>query len=153
VCDANTDLEDDGHCTAAGVCDCASERVTATENYQWQTGSTDPDLVNLSCDGACDNVPDHIVVFTAPSAGTYRFFAAASEAGDTALAVMAGNCSPAPTVELGCNDDIVGADALIADSELDVVLTANQVVTVVVTTPCENEGGDGILRIELLPAD
>ncbi len=157
VCDsADEGTEDDGHCTEAGVCDCASERLTAPGQTSWATASTDPDLVNLSCDDVCDNIPDHVVVFTAPSTGTYRFFAAASEGGegrDTALAVMEGNCSPAPTEELGCNDDILGADALIADSELDVPLTSGQLVTVVVTTVCENEGGDGILRIELLPAD
>jgi hypothetical protein len=86
-------------------------------------------------------------VFTASTAGTYRFGATGTNNTDTQIVVLDGNCTTAETV-LGCNDDIEAVNNL--DSQVDVALTAGQVVTVAVSSSCEAEGGSGRVTIELL---
>ena len=133
-----------GHCNATGVCDCAVERVTALPyGQQWQTtADTETDFL-----GECQTCPtvDHIIVFTAPAAGTYRFDAT-SIGGDVQMAVYPGDCNPAPSgATCGIDDPESGFDTLA------LALDAGAVVTVVVGENCEENGSEGNLSIDLAP--
>jgi hypothetical protein len=87
-----------------------------------------------SCGGARGS--DTTFAFTAPSAGTYTFDTLGSE-GDTVLYVLDGDCSGA---ELACDDDI---DSLAGNfqSEVQVALSANQTVIVVLDSYDPSAGG------------
>jgi len=134
-----------GHCNLSGVCDCAVDRVTTLPyGQQWQT-TADSETDSLGECQTCGGTPDHIVVFTAPAAGTYRFDAT-SIGGDVELAVYPGDCNASPSgATCGTDDAESGFDTLA------LTLEAGAVVTVVVGENCEAEGSEGNLSIELAP--
>jgi hypothetical protein len=133
----------EGVCTA-GACGCFSDTASVLPYIQqWQMGQGDADFSTLSCELGCTNVPDHVVVFTAPSSSTFRF-SARSAGGDPVLAVFAGSCVLGS--ELSCN---LAASGTLA--ELALPLAQGEVVTVVVSEQCETDGGDGNLFIEVAP--
>jgi len=136
-----------GHCNATGVCDCAVERVTAVPYGQpWQT-TADTETDSLDECQTCNGTRDHIVVFTAPAAGTYRF-EATSIGGDVELALYPGDCNASPSgATCGIDDPESGFDTI------DVALEAGAVVTVAVGENCEENGSEGNLSIELVPDD
>jgi hypothetical protein len=140
----------DGHCNLTGVCDCAVERVTAVPyGQQWQTtADTEVDLFDLQPCQLCAGTRDHVVVFSAPAAGTYRFFAS-SIGGDVELTVFDGDCNATPG-ELICGQNIDPENADLNDL-LDLVLEAGATVSVVVGEQCEEPGTEGWLSIERLP--
>lgn len=153
VCLPNTQpdgaLCESGHCNTEGTCDCAVERITALPYaQQWQTtGDSEADFHD-ACQ-LCAGTLDHVVVFTAPAAGTYRFTAASG--GDAELAVYDGDCSGAldnPT----CGSDVDAPNEDYADL-LELALEAGAIVTVVVGESCEENGGAGNLAIELVADD
>jgi hypothetical protein len=151
VCLANHDPDGtpcaDGHCNLAGICDCAIERVTAVPFGQlWQTSSpNDVSVFDGSCQTDCAGDLEHIVVFQAPSAGTYLF--SASSLGDAQIAIRAGDCA-ALGAELGC-DTGPQADA---DAQVELSLAQGDVVTVGVSEICEPIiGGEGSVSITLIP--
>jgi hypothetical protein len=140
----------DGHCNLAGVCDCAVERVTAVPyGQQWQTtADTEIDMLDLQPCQLCAGTRDHIVVFSAPADGTYRFFASSIGA-DVELTVFQGDCGAAPA-ELVCGADIDPSSGDLND-RLDLELAAGTTVSVAVGERCEAEGTEGWLSIERLP--
>ncbi|HTV21522.1 MAG TPA: hypothetical protein VMG12_22695 [Polyangiaceae bacterium] len=138
-----------GHCNTEGACDCAVERVTAVPyGQQWQTTSDTELDVYTDCQ-TCAGTLDHVVVFTAPTSGTYRFTAASG--GDAELAVFEGDCADT-LVDASCGADIDEDNEDYAD-RLELELDAGATVTVVVGESCEENGGVGNLDIELLPSD
>lgn len=140
-------LCEDGHCSSEGACDCAVDRITVVPySEQWQTtADTEADFYP-SCQ-VCDNTLDHVVAFTAPQTGSYRF--TVTSPGDPELGVLDGDCADA----LGnatCGADL---DPDIEDytDVLDLEIEAGSTVTVVVGESCEENGGVGTLSIELTP--
>jgi hypothetical protein len=142
----------DGHCSLTGVCDCAVDRITTVPyQQQWQTtAATEIDLLDLQPCQLCDGTRDHIVVFTAPAAATYRF-TATSVAGDVELTVFGGDCGASPT-DLVCGENIDPAGDDLND-QLELALDAGDSVTVVVGEQCEENGSEGILGIEVVPEE
>jgi len=142
-----SDAGDAGACTEAS-CVCAVDVITAVPySQQWQTTEdTEADVVDLECQ-PCDNTADHIVTFTAPAAGTYRFFA--SSGGDVELAVYPGDCTAAPE-DIACGEDL-DLDNEDYNDQVDVEIAQGATVTVVVGESCEENGGAGTLTIQLAP--
>ena len=96
-------------------------------------GGNDSDVAPGSCQD-CASSLNHVVVFTAPAAGTYEF-----SANDGAqVFVFEGNCTTLGT-ELGCNDD--------ASPLVSLALDAGDVVTVMVSEVCEASSAEGTLSI------
>jgi hypothetical protein len=118
-----------------------------------------PNLFDGSCEAA--GIPDYALVFTAPQAGTFRFSVhglvdgtpytgsdsadppTAPPDGDAVITVANGSCGTA--AQLGCNDDFQGN----VDSQLELVLTDQQVITVYLTERTQMGGGTGTLSITL----
>jgi hypothetical protein len=135
-----------GSCNELGACDCASERITTVPfGGGFETSPADGDVYHsgtVDCSPACTEIPDHVAVFVAPSTGTFRFTVSATA--DARIAILEGDCETLGT-ELACNDDIDFPSNL--DAEVDLPMTAGDVVTVIVTDGCEAVGGDGTLSI------
>jgi hypothetical protein len=142
----------DGHCSLTGVCDCAVDRITTVPyQQQWQTtADTEIDLLDLQPCQLCDGTPDHVVVFTAPAAATYRL-TATSIAGGAELTVFQGDCGAAPA-DLVCGENIDPESDDLND-QLELTLDAGDSVTVVVGEECEENGSEGILSIEVVPEE
>jgi hypothetical protein len=107
-------------------------------------------------DGCNDDngTPDFAVVFTAPSAGTFRFEATGVGENDTPespsdsmLTVAAGSCGGQGAMQLDCNDDIQQNVNL--DSRVELALAAGDIVTVYANEIGEvlPGGGSGTLSI------
>lgn len=119
--------------------------------------------------GSCDSggTPDYALLFTAPMAGTFRFtvhalvdstpYTGADTSdpfteppdGDAVITVADGSCAGQEAMQLGCNDDVASGSNL--DSQLDLVLTNAQTVTVYLNERTQTGGGTGTLSIRLVP--
>jgi hypothetical protein len=123
-----------------------------------------PNLFDGSCEAA--GIPDYSLLFTAPQAGTFRFSVhalvdstpytgvdpteppAAPPDGDAVITVANGSCAGPTATQLGCNDDLAPGNV---DSQLELVLTDHQVITVYLTERTQTGGGTGTLSITLQP--
>lgn len=160
----------DGSC-AVGVCvagqpvGCpAAVAGSAPFSTSWSSVGK-PDLFVSACDS--QNMPDYALVFTAPASGTFRFAATAlvdstpytgagdpsgtpegPPDGDAVLTVTEGSCAGTAAPQINCNDDVTPGSL---SSQLDVVLTNGQVVTVYLNELTQSGGGTGTLTITELP--
>jgi hypothetical protein len=123
-----------------------------------------PDLYGGGCDESA--TPDYALVFKAPQAGTFRFsvhalvdstpYTGADQTdpiseppdGDAVITVAADSCAGPNATQLGCNDDVSQGNL---DSQLDLVLTDQQVITVYLNERTQTGGGTGTLSITLQP--
>jgi hypothetical protein len=132
---------------AEPVCEIAVDAVTALPYEEvWQTTNDTDDVVNVAGCQVCDNTGDHIVTFTAPQSGTFRFSATSS--GDVELAVYTGDCDAEPD-DAACGEDLEednDGDDLV---QVDVEIAQGDSVTVVVSESCEEDGGEGTLTIDV----
>jgi len=132
---------------AEPVCEIAADVVTSLPYEEvWQTTNDSEDVVNIAGCQVCDNTGDHIVTFTAPQTGTFRF--SATSGGDVELAVYAGDCDAEPD-GAACGEDVEDdndGDDLV---ELEVEVAQGDSVTVVVSESCEENGGQGTLTIDV----
>jgi hypothetical protein len=130
-----------------------------------------PNLIAMTCQTPT-RTPDYALVFTAPQAGTYRFHAAGlidstqhensmADDGDAVMTIARGSCG---TQMPSCNDDCNPGDnpdgcgrgttdpqltlgAAQYDSQLELSLQLNEVVTVYLNEFGEPDGGTGTLTI------
>lgn len=133
-----------GVCVAGQRVGCPLEVVTAVPfETEWNSAGR-PDLYRGSCESA--RTPDYAVLFTAPSAGRYRFDASGSP--DSVLTLASGACSASNAAQLDpCNDDV---NAGSRDSRIELTLTLGQVLTVYVSEFDDGNSGSGTLRITAL---
>lgn len=119
------DLSCTGTCTAfdASACTCDDLDAGGDLGAAIASGDTDSDDDTLSISCAMGGGADHIVSFTAPSAGQYVFETVDSDY-DTALAAF-DTCDV--TSELACNDDAAGQQ-----SQITLNLDAGQTILLVV---------------------
>jgi hypothetical protein len=123
----------------AAVVSPTSLAVNAPLQSSWSSVGR-PSLIQGSC--GSQNTPDFALVFTAPSAGEYRFDV--SGTADSVLVVRAGACAGGN--EIACNDD-VNDDT--RDSRLQLALTAGQTITLYVSEFGNGSTGAGTVRITL----
>jgi hypothetical protein len=145
VCQSNNVPEGvpcaDGVCSS-GACECFGSYISFTPYAgDWQIQPGDTNLADFSCEAGCSGIPDHVIVFTAPSSDTFRFVATSAQ--DPVMAVFAGTCGR--DTQLACNDDTRGGN-----SEIQLSLTEGDVVTVVISEQCEVAGGEGGLSIDVV---
>jgi hypothetical protein len=142
-----------GSCSV-GVCilgqrvGCPLEVVTSVPfETNWNSAGR-PDLYRGSCQNA--GTPDYSVLFTAPSAGRFRFDASGSP--DSVLTLTSGACSASNAAQLQpCNDDVGNGNGNgNRDSRVELTLTLGQVLTVYVSEFDAGDSGSGTLRITAL---
>jgi hypothetical protein len=153
-----------GQCVSGQPVGCPIDVVNSVPaTIHWSSVAA-PDLFGGGCDEA--GTPDYALVFTAPAAGTYRFVAhglvdstpytgadtsndppTEPPDGDAVLSVVEDSCG---TQQIGCNDDGPQGGGNL-DSQLDLVLTDQQVVTVYLNERTQRGGGTGTLSITSLP--
>lgn len=117
-----------------------------------------PDLI----DGACDSqgTPDYALVFTPPTTGTYHFLATGlidstpytgsdGVDGDAVMTFGEASCGVTPVEDNEpCNDD---AASDTSDAQLDLMLAAQQTITVYLNELGQTGGGTGTLSVTLVP--
>lgn len=161
----------DGSCTQ-GSCilgqpvGCPIDLVNSVPaTIHWSSVGS-PDLYGGGCDEA--GTPDYALVFKAPAAGTFRFIVhglidstpytgadtsnsppTAPPDGDAVITVAAGSCLGPDEVQVDCNDDGPQGGGNL-DSQLDLALSDQQVVTLYLNERTQRGGGTGTLSITLL---
>jgi hypothetical protein len=155
-----------GQCISDQPVGCPIDVVNSVPaTIHWSSVGS-PDLFGGDCDEA--GTPDYALLFTAPSTGTFRFVVhglidstpytgadtsnsppTAPPDGDAVISVAEGSCAGPASEQAGCNDDgPQGGDDL--DSQLDLTLSEQQVVTVYLNERTQRGGGTGTLSITLL---
>jgi len=153
-----------GQCIAGQPVGCPLDVASSVPfNTSWSSVGR-PNLFVGTCEAA--DVPDYALVFTAPQAGTFRFSAhalvdstpytgadttdppTAPPDGDAVITVANGSCAGQAAPQLGCNDDLAQGNV---DSQLELLLTDHQVITVYLTERTQTGGGTGTLSITLQP--
>jgi hypothetical protein len=156
-----------GQCISGQPVGCPIDVVNSVPATVHWSSVDSPDLFGGGCDES--GTPDYALVFTAPSAGTFRFVAhglidstpytgadtsntppTEPPDGDAVITVAAGSCAGVDAPQVDCNDDGPqgGGDL---DSQLDLVLDDQEVVTVYLNERTQRGGGTGTLTITLLP--
>jgi hypothetical protein len=128
-----------GSCNDVGA--CIEQNLGSAVGNGVATGSTVGEDEDLAQDCGNDGAVDHVLTWTAPAAGTYRFDTVDS-AYDTVLSLHA-DCDSAP---LACNDDLGFDDN--RDSRIVTDVAAGEVVVIAVSG---YDGGTGgwVLNIDL----
>jgi hypothetical protein len=130
----------EGVCSA-GACECFGTFISFVPYAEeWQIASGDLNLADFDCEAGCSGIPDHVIVFSAPSSDVFRFRASSER--DPVMAVFAGACGR--ETQLQCNDDTRGGN-----SEIQLALTQGDVVTVVISEQCGVDGGEGSVTIDV----
>ena len=129
-----------GVCIAGQRIGCPLEVVSAVPFETAWNSTGRPDLYDGDCES--NNTPDYAVLFTAPSAGRYRFEATGSP--DSVLTLVTGACSASNAAELACNDDLAEGNR---GSRVDRTLTLGQVLTIYVSEFGNGNDGSGTLRV------
>ena len=159
-----------GGTCAGGLCiavptGCVVDNVASLPfNSSWSSVGR-PDLYDGGCD--TEGTPDYALVFTAPQNGVFRVTSAAlvdavpytgpgepsgipdgPADGDSVMTVVRGACAGVDAQQLECNDDVAPGTL---GSQLDLALSAGEVVTVHLNELAQTGGGSGTVSIVALP--
>jgi hypothetical protein len=131
-----------GACIAGQPVGCPAALANSVPLMTSWSSAGRTNLIQGSCDDSAAT-PDFALVFSAPSAGTYRIDAEGSA--DSVLVVRAGACSG--NNQLACNDD---RNANQRDSRIELTLSAGQTITIYVSEFGNGSSGAGTLQITLI---
>lgn len=154
-----------GLCIALPPSGCAVDLVSSVPFTASWSSVGRPDLYDGGCDS--EGTPEYALVFTAPESGVFRFTSTGLVDGvpytgpgapgvpgggpldgDAVMTIANGNCAGGEAQQRGCNDDV--ADGTLS-SQLDLELSAGEVVTIYLNELQQTGGGTGTVSISALP--